>query len=233
VSGELDLAVSVASPLQGEWLVERSPADRIPSHGTDLFGQRFAYDFIRVDQRRGRHVHPAGALRWYLVGGRTEDCYAWGQPVHAVVAGEVVAATDGVAEPGWVQPVREVWRALRGIRRFVRGRYEDVAGVAGNHVIVGRGRTYALYAHLAPGSVAVRAGQQVETGELLGRVGHTGISTSPHLHFQLMDAADPRRASGVPCAFEDYLVWRQGRWLRATRAIPHGGDRVRFEIPRR
>jgi hypothetical protein len=34
----------------------------------------------------------------------------------------------------------------------------DPARLAGNHVIIGAGRTYALYAHLAPGSVAVRRG---------------------------------------------------------------------------
>jgi hypothetical protein len=76
--GELDHPVVVELPLRGEWTIQRSPADRIPSHGTDLLGQRFAYDLVRTDDRRGFHVHPAGSLRWLLVGGRTRDARAGG-----------------------------------------------------------------------------------------------------------------------------------------------------------
>src|SRR5262249_8228422 len=84
----------------------------------------------------------------------------------------------------------------------------------------GRGRAYALYAHLAPGSVAVTTGQEVRAGQMIGRVGHTGNSTAPHLHFQLMDSADPLTAKGVPCAFSEYLVERDGQWERVLRGIP-------------
>ena len=59
----------VELPLRGEWSVERTPADRIPSHGTDLLGQRYAYDLLRTDHRPGFHLHPAGTLRWLLIGG--------------------------------------------------------------------------------------------------------------------------------------------------------------------
>jgi murein DD-endopeptidase MepM/ murein hydrolase activator NlpD len=58
---------------------------------------------------------------------------------------------------------------------------------------------YALYAHLAPGTVAVASGQQVRAGEVLGRVGHSGNSTAPHLHFHLMDSANPLHARGILC----------------------------------
>jgi murein DD-endopeptidase MepM/ murein hydrolase activator NlpD len=87
--------------------------------------------------------------------------------------------------------------------------------------------TYALYAHLAAGSVAVTRGQQVRAGEVLGRVGHTGNSTAPHLHFQLMDSADPLQAAGVPGAFAAYLVERDGQWHRVERGIPHRRERIR------
>lgn len=43
--------------------------------------------------------------------------------------------------------------------------------------------TMALYAHLAPGGVLVRQGQQVEAGQRIGLSGNTGYSTAPHLHF--------------------------------------------------
>ena len=37
-------------PFRGRWLARNSPARRIPSHGTDLFGVTYAIDFVGVDQ---------------------------------------------------------------------------------------------------------------------------------------------------------------------------------------
>jgi Peptidase family M23 len=223
--GELDHPVVVELPLRGEWLIERSPADRIPSHGTDVLGQRYAYDLVRTDHRRGFHVHPAGTLRWLLVGGRTRDSYGWGQPVHAAFDGVIVQVVDGVPERQWLHLVGESWSAVTTTVGFAR-RGLDPARLAGNHVIMATGGTYALYAHLAPGSVDVTSGQQVRAGEVLGRVGHSGNSTAPHLHFQLMDSADPLRARGIPCAFAAYLVERDGQWQRVERGIPHRRERI-------
>jgi Peptidase family M23 len=224
--GELDDPVVVELPLRGEWSVERTPAYRIPSHGTDLLGQRYAYDLVRTDRRPGFHLHPAGALRWLLIGGRTRDCYGWGQPVHAALDGAVVEVVDGVPERQWLHVVRESWLAVRTTVAFA-WRGLDAARLAGNHVIVETGGTYALYAHLAPGSVAVTSGQRVGAGEVIGRVGHTGNSTAPHLHFHLMDSAEPLRAKGIPCAFAAYLVERDGRWQRVERGIPGRRERIR------
>lgn len=46
-----------------------------------------------------------------------------------------------------------------------------------------------LYYHLKKGSVAVAEGQRVACGERLGLVGSSGVSTLPHLHFQVEDPA--------------------------------------------
>ena len=72
--GELDDPVVVDFPLRGEWAAANTPAHRIPSHGTDMLGQRYAFDFVRIDDRNGFHLHPAGTLRSYVVGGRTREC---------------------------------------------------------------------------------------------------------------------------------------------------------------
>jgi len=53
------------------------------------------------------------------------------------------------------------------------------------------GRT-TLYGHLS--EILVNAGQKVTAGDLIGRVGSTGLSSGPHLHFEWRDngeAADP------------------------------------------
>jgi murein DD-endopeptidase MepM/ murein hydrolase activator NlpD len=54
----------------------------------------------------------------------------------------------------------------------------------GNYVIVDHGGGITtLYAHAS--SISVVAGQQVVAGQELGRVGSTGNSTGPHLHFEV------------------------------------------------
>jgi murein DD-endopeptidase MepM/ murein hydrolase activator NlpD len=55
----------------------------------------------------------------------------------------------------------------------------------GNVVVVTHGFGYkSLYAHMR--SFDVRIGQKVNRGEVLGKVGNTGLSTAPHLHYEIM-----------------------------------------------
>ena len=75
---------------------------------------------------------------------------------------------------------------------------------AGNHVIIdmGEGR-YAMYAHLVPGSVRVKVGEQVARGQVIGLLGNSGNSDAPHLHFQVTDRPSPLDAVGLPFVFEE------------------------------
>lgn len=43
--------------------------------------------------------------------------------------------------------------------------------------------TIATYAHLMPSGVAVKIGQEIKAGEIIGYSGSTGYSSGPHLHF--------------------------------------------------
>jgi hypothetical protein len=62
---------------------------------------------------------------------------------------------------------------------------------------------YSFLAHLRPESVAVEPGQRVERGQQVGRCGHSGNSSEPHLHFQVQDTPDFATAASLPVRFDD------------------------------
>ncbi|MBN2304772.1 MAG: M23 family metallopeptidase [Anaerolineae bacterium] len=62
----------------------------------------------------------------------------------------------------------------------------SISGGYGNVVVLAHGSTFSLYAHL--NSVNVSCSQQVGAGDVIGRVGSTGNSSGPHLHFEVRDA---------------------------------------------
>jgi hypothetical protein len=223
-AGELADARIVEFPLRGDWKAVHSPGSRIPSHGTDILGQRFAFDLIRLGGRNGNRYHPASALRLVTVGVRTRDCYGWGEPVHAVLPGKVVAASDAMPERERIQVLAELARVIWNGLTFRPGK---IAQMLGNHVILQHGDCWCAYAHLVPGSVSVAVGQEVAAGTVLGRVGHTGNSTAPHLHVQLMDSPDALAAHGVPCAFAAYEVETPSGWQRVERSIPLATEHIR------
>jgi murein DD-endopeptidase MepM/ murein hydrolase activator NlpD len=69
---------------------------------------------------------------------------------------------------------------------------------------IGRGR-YAFYAHMQPRSLRVRMGQRVKRGQVLGRLGNTGNSDAPHLHFQIMNGPGPLSFDGLPFELRSFV----------------------------
>ncbi len=61
---------------------------------------------------------------------------------------------------------------------------------AGNFIEVRHGRRYVTrYLHLS--RISVKKGQQVSQGQVIGRTGNTGLSTGPHLHYELHVSGRP------------------------------------------
>lgn len=89
------------------------------------------------------------------------------------------------------------------IKAFRQGTVAQVlsTGGLGNHVVVDHGNgVTSVYGHLA--SISVQVGQAVDTNTTIGLEGTTGVSTGPHLHFEIRvngQATDPHQfISGQP-----------------------------------
>ena len=62
---------------------------------------------------------------------------------------------------------------------------DNLAQGYGNHVVINHGFGYqTLYGHMS--RIACRAGQKVLRGQLIGYVGSTGLSTAPHVHYEVI-----------------------------------------------
>ena len=58
------------------------------------------------------------------------------------------------------------------------------------------------YAHLQRNSVAVRTGDRVARGQVLGRLGNSGNTNAPHLHFHVGAGPSFNDSEGLPFVLE-------------------------------
>ncbi|MFJ9636739.1 M23 family metallopeptidase [Streptomyces sp. NPDC101178] len=208
--GEPRDPVEVAPPVTGRWTALNSPADKVPSHGTHVYGQTYAIDIV-AEPGTGDELADRPPFRWvWPVLRRNRAFPAFGVPLLAVADATVVRASDGQRD----HLSRNSLPALAYLM-LVEGTVRSILGahrVFGNHVILDLGDgTYAAYAHIRRGSLLVQAGDTVRAGQEIGRVGNSGNSSEPHLHLQLMDGPDLDAARGVP------FTWRGV-------GVPAGGE---------
>lgn len=157
--------------------------------------QRWAYDLL---------VAP------YLTGSpRLADYGCYGRPVRAPAEGVVAIAHDGEpdATPGRLSKNKEA-----PFGNYVALRLDSTG-------------TFLILAHLQPGSVAVRAGQRVETGALLGRCGNSGNTSEPHLHLHHQRESPATVPVGFAEGLPLYFHGHDGP------AMPEGGLRMQGGRP--
>lgn len=188
----VDPAVSTAAlrwPLRGgPWTVGAASS----FHTTHRWGvpEEFALDIFAVG---------ANGRSWRRDGAANRDFLAYSADVVAVADGDVARVITGAGEaPPMLRAPGEDLTAYyaRISARQAANLAAGEAATLGETVILDHGNSeYSVYAHLVPGSIRVTAGQHVDAGQVIARLGSSGNSTEPHLHFQLCD-----RPSGLSCA---------------------------------
>ncbi len=180
---------SLQNPLRGTGLVaadsccdsQRHRRAALAINNEVFLAQRFAADWEQVDAAGKIFDGDPADLQAYTI---------YGQDAYAVADATVVAAVDG--QPDQVPPT------LKDV---------TLQNADGNHVVLDLGDgNYALYAHLIPGSVAVSAGDTISAGQVLGKVGNSGNSIAPHLHFHVMSTPSPLASNGLPFLLSEFTV---------------------------
>lgn len=176
-----------------------------PVNGSLWLGQRFAIDWNGMNAENRWVVGDPSLNRSWVF---------YDKPVLAVADGRVIEAVDRYPDqtPGAPEPV-------------------TIEEADGNYVILRLSSGhFAFYAHLVPGSIRVEPGDVVRSGQVIGKLGNSGSSTGPHLHFQLMDRPSALASDGLPYVFDGFR--RQGRIPPLTpelAALVEAGDPTPLE----
>lgn len=168
-------------PFEGEWFVLWGGNDAFLNYHYPYEHQRYAYDFIRkVD---GSAFEGDAEM--------LESYHAFGSGIVAPRGGEVVKVVDDMEDN--------------------LPHYPNMSAPEGNHIIISHGyNEYSLLAHLRKHSVTVKAGDTIEAGERIAQCGNSGASDTPHLHFHVMDGADPYTSRSIRIQFSPSGEPRQG-----------------------
>jgi murein DD-endopeptidase MepM/ murein hydrolase activator NlpD len=138
-----------------------------------------------------RHTDSAGIARYFSPDGISIE----GKFLRSPVRNSRITSSYSLRR---FHPILKTWRPHRGLD-FLSRKGDSVLSTAdGKVVFVGRkgdygktvilkhgGKYQTLYAHLSKYGKAVRKGRWVQQGQIIGYVGSTGLSTSPHLHYEL------------------------------------------------
>lgn len=215
-------------PVRGFFICPNTPGSRIPSHGIDKYGVEYAIDFVILDDNAASRKPYRSRFFTYINRGLPlSDFYGWGSEIYSPVSGVVAQVVDGVEERNPVNVFNDLRYAGRIARQYDDG-LVDSPYLIGNGVAIKTNQSeYIVLAHLQENSVLVEPGQSVDGSTVIGKLGHSGNSTMPHLHLQAMDSLDFRKAKGIPIVFSQYYTVEGGNLVEVRDSIPRE-DQVMF-----
>jgi hypothetical protein len=181
----------------------------LPANGRIWFAQRFAIDWMRLDNT-GRMVHGDPS--------NVHNYVDYGADVLAVADGTVVETLDTLNNqiPGKLPNPSTI----------------TLKNVLGNHIVLDLGHgVFAFYAHLEKGSVRVKPGEHVKRGQVLAKVGNTGNTSAPHLHFHLVDGPSALASSGIPYVIDHFSLAGQVPSTKGPVEAGVEGDFSAYLIP--
>jgi len=155
------------------------PTYQFTYKGMARVAERYCVDWLKVDAA-GKLFHGDQTV--------CSNWYVYGQNIYAATAGEVVFVQEGMPDQSPVGTVKDV----------------NIYNGTGNSVTVTTGVNYAVYGHMIPNSIAVKVGQAVTKGQLIGRVGNSGNSQAPHLHFGIHTEYPYYISEGLPYYIDSF-----------------------------
>ena len=184
-------------PVEGTWWAIQG-GDWSDFHKTEVYSQPYAIDLVKL----GPDNQP------YRGNGRSlTDHYSWDQPVYATAGGKVAYVCYDMPDmlPGAIPD-----------QAMMRG---DMRRILGNAVAISHANgEFSYFAHLQQASIPVNVGDMIRRGTLIGKVGNSGNSPGPHLHFHVMNGPNLFIDQGLPFQFSHFSAG--GQFFEEPTSIP-------------
>jgi hypothetical protein len=166
-------------PFRGRGVVGQ---DWITNGGHGGYWNAFALDLRGLDQNYAEQRNKAD---------ENASAAGWGREILAPAAGSVTYARNDVPDnprPGTITYMAE---------------HDPIMAFLGNSVIIAHGNAeYSVMMHMQRGSVTVRVGDRVTAGQVVGKLGNSGDTFGPHLHYQLQSGPQVFRDQSLPFKFQ-------------------------------
>jgi hypothetical protein len=195
--GTYTARTSLVFPFRGRGYVSNAQAN---DGGHPNRSGQFAIDALGVDENYAPVSSPEDVNGAYV---------GFGRELFAPAAGTVVRVRGDRPD----QPVTS-----RSDPAYFAPEYPN-GGDIGNHVVIDHGGgEFSLLAHMMAGSVVVSLGEAVRQGQTVGRLGNSGDTNGPHVHYQLQSGPDWPSADALPVTFTNVSVPNlvRGAFFRAT-----------------
>ncbi len=182
---------TISPPVVGErWLATNGPSNDsvhrrtyFLANGRVYYPELYAVDWIKLDES-GKNYTGSGI--------KNEDYFAYGQNIYSVLDGIVLETLDGIPDNTPNNKNINI----------------TASNIGGNYVLVKSDNYYIYYAHLIPGSIRVKIGDNIKSGDILGLLGNSGNSTTAHLHFHITDDANSLASNGLPYNYTSFIKYK-------------------------
>lgn len=164
-------------PFKEEWTVFWGGTIKEQNYHVAYENQKYAYDILMF--KDGKSYKEDAKVN--------ENYYAFGK--------DIIAPCDA-----------KVVKVITGIKDNIPGELNPEQFTGNTIVLETNNKEYILFAHLKENSIAVREGQFIRQGGLLGQCGNSGNTTEPHLHLSLQNTLDMNIATGGKLYFDRILV---------------------------
>lgn len=143
---------------------------------------RYAYDFVLLnEQNKSYHDDEK----------KDQNYFSFGQPVYAVAEGKVIYMASNYADDKNFDARKLINNPLE--------LYGNCIAIQHNNGAV------SVYGHLKQNSIVVKTGDMVRSGQEIARIGVSGSSFFPHLHFEMRTDLS-NKAEGLPSSFSNIHV---------------------------
>lgn len=151
--------ISLNFPVKGAWIITSGPFEKLLDTHNGFNG--YNIDLVKINKKGNRLKKGNGTLN--------DDYYSYDRNVYSVLSGTVDLVFDRVND----NKVGDLNYCTTNLVQI-------------EHIINGK-RYYSQYVHLKKDSVKINKGDKISSGQFIGKVGNSGLSYAPHLHFGFFD----------------------------------------------